>query len=98
MKPNEPFAQVVHATQVLVEAPFQRPLAPLPSPDHPTREGHLSWMLLHALHLRERGNTEQAYLWLGFVQGVLIMRGMDLAELDLANRDEARVGSYLSKE
>lgn len=91
---DEPFTQVALATRTLVELPFRGPIVPNASPQHPTREGHLSWMLARAIGFLETGNVEKAYVWLGFVQGALAARGIFLQELDVANQDVPRVGSY----
>lgn len=94
MKSDSPFTQVALETRTLVELPFQRPIVPRMNLEKPVTEEHLSWMLLRAVHFFDAGRTEQAHLWLGYVQGVLAMRGITLPELDLVNQHLEKFSPY----
>jgi hypothetical protein len=54
----------------------------------PTAWRHMNWMLVQAALFHFEGKKEKAHRWLGFVQGVLCMCGVQLDELKLANMPE----------
>ncbi len=58
-----------------------------------TGEGHLLWMLKQIRNHQTKHNVEKYHRWLGFIQGVLIMKGYTTVETE---RNFTR--SYFKKE
>jgi len=56
--------------------------------EHPTEPHHLIWMLVQAALFHFEAKPEKAHRWLGFVQGVLSAKGVQLDDLKRANMPE----------
>lgn len=46
-----------------------------PNPEEPTSDGHLLWMINELETSRDMSNTKK-HRWLGYIQGVLVTRGI----------------------
>lgn len=49
-------------------------LEPEPTPGHPFDDSHLYWMLNELLYNKEQSTTKK-HRWLGFIQGVMAVKG-----------------------